>query len=308
MRLADLRIERDLADDVGKGIGDVIDRGARIDLARPKSCRQLHAAANVLIGVFDRDRSRHHVTELHRRPELHGASPGDAHLKIRIDHLADEHVRGLRRQPVAIRRHQAPRLAGEKRERSLPELSPEHAHADGVGVGGDAESVRRVAKEVQLEARLQIRRAELAGGLQGDARVLRRELRVFHVALHRIAERDGAERGAKTAARIRRPPDRRGVDETAEQQVRIADVNGERRGGLSRGIRRHGRLRRSSNAKAHQDGDERTARCIPVKARAHVDPLSIRTPILRPAGDAPKSRAEDSASVVRCAPESPFPR
>jgi len=46
------------------------------------------------------------------------------------------------------------------------------------------------------------------------------------VALHGIVERDGSERRAKPAAGIGRPPDRRGVDETAEQQICVADMNG----------------------------------------------------------------------------------
>jgi hypothetical protein len=48
------------------------------------------------------------------------------------------------------------------------------------------------------------------------------------VALHGIVERDGSERRAKPAASISRSPDRRGVDEAAEQQICVADVNGER--------------------------------------------------------------------------------
>ncbi len=173
-----LRVECHLADDVGVGVGrrarraDNAATGPCIDLAHGKGLRQHDAAADVLLGILQRDARGHRVAGVDDEAEAWRALPGETHLVVRVHVLTEEDVPGHGRQTVAARCDEAPRLPAKKLELSLLILGPIEAHAQAVRIARDVEVLRRIAEEVGFEIALQTGAIPLAGRHQREPGVL----------------------------------------------------------------------------------------------------------------------------------------
>src|SRR6185437_2629804 len=103
--VAKMSVEGNFGKDIGMSVGGGWE-GSIVQLAgvgSGQSTRQRNCTADKLFGVLDREAERPPFVGVEHDPELRGTSPGQTHLKVRVNVQTGKNVSWQWREAIAIR-------------------------------------------------------------------------------------------------------------------------------------------------------------------------------------------------------------
>ena len=150
--VAKMSVEGNLGKDIGMNVGGT-GEGPIVQLAGVRSCQgagQYNRAADELFGVLDGESERPPFIGVEHDAELRGTSPGQSHLKVRVNVQTGKNISWQRREAIAIRSQKTPRLASQKFPSASLHIHPIKTHAWRIAVAGYEDVPRLKADEVRL--------------------------------------------------------------------------------------------------------------------------------------------------------------